>query len=113
MPFELTDLKDYHTSFGKLIVKIWLDPTIERAFNENPIAVMKEHGLPVPASANIKASDIKIPPKPEADVIEFLAKTQRQGGGTSTAGTYSSFSCPGCTAGTAGSALCEAEVFAL
>jgi hypothetical protein len=104
-------LKNYQVSFGRLVVNAWLDPILEERFRGNPAAVMEEFGIVVPAGMKLRADELMLPPKPAADVIEYLQNST--GAKDSCLGSASSFSCPGCTAGTAGSGLCHSEVLSV
>lgn len=88
-------------SFGALVAQIWSDEELAARYQQEPLAVLAEHGitaaqaLPVPAAPVEEISD-------EALTLAGVAGAALSG----TCGSASSLSCPGCTASTVGTGNC-------
>lgn len=91
---------EFYKSWGRLVAQAWMDPGLEQQLRANPAQVMRDHGIPVPANAEIDPATVQLPPKPEGlDAEAFLegfGPPQPSAQGFSCVG---SFSCPPCTAG--------------
>ena len=85
-------------SFGALVAQLWSDEELAARYQQEPLAVLAEHGI----------SASQALPVPVAPVEEIGDEALTLAGGVafSTCGSVSSFSCPGCTASTAGSGNC-------
>jgi hypothetical protein len=100
-------MPDKAKKFGQLIAKCWADEEFKKKFKADPAAVIKEHGIDLPAGIKLhvhetteKEAHIVIPPKPSKEMADAqLDKVAGGGGSSNTAGTI------GCacivTAGTA------------
>jgi hypothetical protein len=100
---QRVEVEHYPKTFGIIIMKIWTDPAFEKQFYEDPAGVMREHGIPIPPGTVLRADALMVPSRPRGLDDEILGAERVQG---SCLGSASSFSCPGCTAGSAGSGLC-------
>ena len=95
---------DDRRRFGALVAQAWSDPQVEARYRVEPHAVLAEHrinvaaGSPAPAMPARPMDEIR-----DEDLVLVAAGDDAAVVDFSTCGTASSFSCPGCTAATAGS----------
>ena len=100
-------MQDVMPTYAKMIGRAWAEPEFARRLQEDPAAVMRESGLPVPADMKIPPGSFYIAPRPSDITVEALAggpkKKKPVKGGYSCLGTGSCLSCPAGCVGTAGS----------
>jgi hypothetical protein len=72
MTEQKTDAQEFQKSWGKVVAKAWSDKAFKARLLVDPAAVLKEHGVKVPADVAIKVvedsarvSHLILPPPPE------------------------------------------------
>lgn len=68
---------EWETKYSRLIAKAWTNEAFKRRFLANPAAVLKEEGLEVPYSVEVKVVEgtdsllyLVLPPKPSEELSE-------------------------------------------
>lgn len=55
-------------AYSRLVAEVWADPAVERELDENPRALLNQHGLVVPASVEINLVREDTDAEPDVDV---------------------------------------------
>jgi len=73
------DPREFEKTWGKMVAKAWSDQAFKARLLADPAAVLKEHGMEVPADVTIKVLDhsakvshLILPAPPEELSEEFL-----------------------------------------
>jgi len=100
----------YRKAYGQIVAKAWKDPAFANRLKSDPKAVLKEHGVEVPANVSVKVVSsgqnelhIPLPQKPGGELDDEHLKQVAGGECASTAGTAGTAGCPVSSASTAGS----------
>jgi hypothetical protein len=65
----------FSTNYGKLVAKIWSDPSVFDALKANPAATLKNYGIDTKAGAKIYV--VKVDPTGEGTVERQIADWQK------------------------------------
>lgn len=85
---------DYHKEYDEIIAKAWADPAFKRRLLDNPVAVAKEHGIPVPSNMKIRIVEntddvvhVVLPVKPPEGLLTDEQLDSISGGFSAPTGT--------------------------
>jgi hypothetical protein len=94
---------DWDKVWGQLIAKAWADDNFKKRLIADPGAVLKEHGINVPAGMQVKVVEnssqvvhVALPPKPPAEELSDEELSKAAGGDHGCRGCHYSENRPPC-----------------